>query len=117
MNLLKVFFFKLYLFYENHFPIQRGKFVLSKILTSITGELNVKAQNGMWLRVIPSSPMDRSYLSDHNISHSAILNEIDKLKEGDVFIDIGCNIGYFSFKASSCVGKRGLVYSFEPSSR
>ena len=37
------------------------------------------------------------------------------LKEGDIFIDIGSNIGLFSLIASRIVGDNGLVISFEPS--
>lgn len=37
------------------------------------------------------------------------------LNEGDVFIDIGANIGLFSLIASRIVGDNGLVISFEPS--
>lgn len=36
------------------------------------------------------------------------------LSEGDIFFDIGANIGYFTFLASSIVGEHGKVYSFEP---
>lgn len=36
------------------------------------------------------------------------------LKEGDIFVDVGANIGYFSLLASSIVGDNGKVYSFEP---
>ncbi len=39
---------------------------------------------------------------------------IDTLKEGDVFIDGGANIGFFSLLASSLVGETGSVHSFEP---
>lgn len=35
------------------------------------------------------------------------------LKEGDVFIDIGANIGLFTLNASKNVGKTGKVISFE----
>lgn len=37
------------------------------------------------------------------------------LNEGDIFIDIGTNIGLFSLLASKIVGERGLVICFEPS--
>src|SRR5690606_19004116 len=37
------------------------------------------------------------------------------LKEGDIFIDVGTNIGVFSLTASKIVGDRGLVICFEPS--
>jgi FkbM family methyltransferase len=36
------------------------------------------------------------------------------LREGDVFIDVGANIGYFSLLASKSVGLAGQVLAFEP---
>jgi len=36
------------------------------------------------------------------------------LRSGDVFVDIGANIGYFTTLASRLVGPRGRVVSFEP---
>ncbi|WP_299794125.1 FkbM family methyltransferase [uncultured Marivita sp.] len=38
----------------------------------------------------------------------------DTLKQGDTFVDVGANIGYFSLLASSIVGSTGRVYSIEP---
>ena len=43
--------------------------------------------------------------------NEAILNF---LKEGDVFIDVGANIGYYSILAGKIVGERGRVISVEP---
>jgi len=36
------------------------------------------------------------------------------LRPGDVFIDVGANIGYISAQALSLVGKKGQVHAFEP---
>jgi len=36
------------------------------------------------------------------------------LRPGDIFVDVGANIGIFSLIASELVGKKGLVYAFEP---
>ena len=36
------------------------------------------------------------------------------LKKNENVIDIGANIGRYSFELSSIVGKNGTVYSFEP---
>jgi FkbM family methyltransferase len=36
------------------------------------------------------------------------------LKKGDIFIDIGANVGYLSAIAMGLVGKSGEVHSFEP---
>lgn len=39
------------------------------------------------------------------------------LKEGDVSIDIGANIGFYTLLSSVLVGKAGKVYAFEPTPR
>jgi FkbM family methyltransferase len=39
---------------------------------------------------------------------------VDVLKLGDVFLDLGANIGYFSLLAASIVRESGKVISFEP---
>lgn len=39
----------------------------------------------------------------------------NRLKEGDIFVDIGANIGYFSLLASTLVGKSGKVIAIEAS--
>ena len=36
------------------------------------------------------------------------------LRPGDVFVDVGANIGYFSILAASIVGSQGAVFAFEP---
>jgi FkbM family methyltransferase len=36
------------------------------------------------------------------------------VKAGDVVLDLGANIGYFTLLAASLVGERGRVYAFEP---
>lgn len=38
----------------------------------------------------------------------------DKLKLGDVFYDIGANVGFFTVIAAKLVGEKGFVYAFEP---
>jgi FkbM family methyltransferase len=39
----------------------------------------------------------------------------NSLRAGNVFVDAGCNIGYYSLISSSIVGITGIVYSFDPS--
>jgi FkbM family methyltransferase len=39
------------------------------------------------------------------------------LGPGDVFVDVGANIGYYSVIAGAAVGHSGTVYAFEPSAR
>jgi FkbM family methyltransferase len=40
-----------------------------------------------------------------------------EIADGDVFYDIGANVGYYSILASRSVGKDGLVAAFEPLER
>ena len=64
--------------------------------------------------------MDAHYFDPRSASSSdsAILAaEIGRLKEGDLFIDIGANIGYYALLAARQVGATGLVLAFEPSPR
>lgn len=39
------------------------------------------------------------------------------LKEGDIFLDIGAHVGYYSSLGSRLVGEKGQVHSFEPTPR
>jgi len=39
---------------------------------------------------------------------------LNLLRPGDVFVDAGANIGYFTLLAASRVGPRGQVFAFEP---
>ncbi len=49
------------------------------------------------------------------IYQSDVLKAMKKnLNQGDIFIDVGANIGYMSALGASLVGKRGEVHSFEP---
>ena len=36
------------------------------------------------------------------------------LRKGDVFVDVGANVGYFSAVGAACVGTGGQVHCFEP---
>ena len=64
---------------------------------------------------------------DRNLSKSEIVEKQAKsyeiaivsamksiLKPGDIFIDVGSNIGYLSIVGAALVGKKGEVHSFEP---
>lgn len=42
---------------------------------------------------------------------------IEKLRPGDIFVDIGAHVGYYTILASLLVGAEGRVVSFEPTPR
>jgi FkbM family methyltransferase len=59
-----------------------------------------------------------SYIREHHIwepDETTLIKNI--LKPGQVFVDIGANIGYFSVLAASIVGSNGQIYAFEPEPR
>lgn len=46
---------------------------------------------------------------EHNLTNYTT----DRLRNGDVYVDIGANVGYYSLLASKLVGKDGMVISVE----
>lgn len=51
-----------------------------------------------------------------SLVHEKATTELFKkiVKEGDVVVDLGANIGYFTLLAAKLVGQKGKVYAFEP---
>jgi len=107
-----------YILYCQNTPNHRGRQRLAKILDWLFGSFTVKSSLGQLLEVYLSSSMDLSFITKNGIkSHERITEIIKELKEGDVFIDIGANIGFFSLFAAGVVGQSGRVLSYEPSPR
>ena len=99
-------------------PNHRGRHWLARNLDGLFTSFRVKTQSDLILDIFLSSSMDLSYFNaNENESHSKVLDIIENLAEGDVFIDIGANIGFFSLLASKKIGESGRVYCFEPSPR
>ena len=59
----------------------------------------------------------RSYAVNrvHEESTTSLFRKI--VKEGNVVIDLGANIGYFTLLSARLVGSKGKVYAFEPETR
>ena len=58
-------------------------------------------------------PQNRDYISGS--SEIPVQKELARLlRPGDVFYDVGANVGFFSLIAARLVGSAGCVYSFEP---
>lgn len=51
-------------------------------------------------------------MDSYEIENTNIMKKL--LSPGDIFLDLGANVGWFSMLASSIVGEAGHVYSFEP---
>jgi len=71
--------------------------------------------DGYDMYVPANDPHVGNPIASNGIYEPHITNFVrNNLGEGDVFFDIGANIGYFTFLAASIVGESGKVYSFEP---
>jgi FkbM family methyltransferase len=66
---------------------------------------------GLWIEVFPRT--GHYYLTSGAELHTQSVL-IQRLRSGDVFYDLGANIGLFSLLAARCVGNSGKVFSFEP---
>jgi FkbM family methyltransferase len=78
------------------------------------GPFTMKTREGVRLRSYAASHMDAMLLDD---DRSLMTEELAKLEPGDLFIDVGANIGLYSILAARKVGSTGRVLAFEPSSR
>jgi FkbM family methyltransferase len=75
------------------------------IQTSDNFLINVNKTDGISWRIY--------FTGFHERNIGALIKE--NLTEGDVFVDVGANIGYFTIMAAKAVGQRGRVISFEAS--
>lgn len=85
---------------------EKGIFENNCVVTTTDGfDLHVNKTDGISWRI---------YFTGY---HERTVGQVikDTLKEGDYFVDVGANIGYFSIMASRCVGTTGKVIAFEAS--
>src|SRR5262245_50879315 len=76
-------------------------------------QVEVKIQEGVRILLYPDSHISQFiYCEDYEIPEREFLKLF--LKPGDIFVDIGANIGLFTILAGRYVGAEGAVYAFEP---
>lgn len=94
-----------------------------KLLDFQYWSLRVRSKDGYLLREIQGSQMLLD-LNDYGISKDLTFNDIrediathmmhEVLKDGDVVVDVGANIGYYALMEAKLVGDEGAVYAIEP---
>lgn len=78
--------------------------------------IETKIQPSVRMRLYLDSELSqRIYCKDFEWQERQFLNEF--LRSGDVFVDVGANIGLFTLIAANIVGNTGHVYAFEPCSK
>ena len=69
------------------------------------------------IRIVPREQISRALYVSGTYEPNALVVLRSLLREGDIFVDVGANVGVFSLVASGWVGPAGHVIAFEPSSR
>jgi len=71
-------------------------------------------QPGLWMRLNISDLIQETILLEDNWDPILTGFLQENLSDGNVFIDVGANIGYFTLIAAKCVGPGGMVLAIEP---
>ena len=95
-------------------PIQSAMLRLApKLVPPPTSETVATLENGLALRVPPRYPSARTYaIGKYEPEVTDLVRTT--LSQGDIFVDVGANVGYFTLVASTLVGETGHIFSFEP---
>lgn len=101
---------------EWHEHIKRRRIAWWQKRGGKNGAFIFKLQTGVKMHLYFDSRLSQEiYCNDFEWKERQFLNTY--LREGDIFVDIGANIGLFTIIASYRVGESGQVYSFEPCSK
>src|SRR5207248_9293259 len=109
---------KLARIYTFNSPLQKGKirlcdFVL-KLSRRLPREITVKTSDGCKLIIYTSNDSYKYvyFVGEYEGAISRILKKV--INPGDICLDIGANIGWYTTLFQKLVGNKGQVHSFEP---
>lgn len=107
--------------YFRYFPIRKGKALVWKKIVMrrlLRRPLTLTATSAFGARFGVQFPdMVQVYLYFVGVWEPVITRYVlDRLQEGDIFIDVGANVGYYTLLASSRVGPTGKVFAIEAAS-
>ena len=70
---------------------------------------------GIEVSLLARTPLELRCIEATWFSEQEMLSAVlSKLKSGDVFLDVGSNLGMITVFAARAVGSRGMVFAFEP---
>ncbi len=114
MKALKAALAKSALAYIRHMPVERGKVRLARALHPFTANAPVRSVYGPLLSVdLRDTTLWHSLFGNYD----SVRDVLAHLNEGDIFIDVGANIGLYTILAAQQVGPSGMVIALEPSRR
>jgi FkbM family methyltransferase len=98
--------------YLRFVPFRRGKWWLRR---RAAGWLVARLDTGPWIRVSGVSDFEWRTLEGHEAAEdrtAALFGRL--LRPGEVVLDVGANVGYYSLSAAARVGPGRRVFAFEP---
>jgi len=104
--------------YARRFPIELGKWriaeFLRKRLARNSFQRVIQVRDGIQMELDTSDFLQREIFISGDFEPNVRREILSILKPGDLFLDIGANVGFFSLLAAKAVGPEGKVYAFEP---
>ena len=89
--------------------IRKANFAIEKFLKGKKEDVIMK--RGLTIHLDPRQSLAEPFTAYEPQSTEALEKY---LRPGDVFVDVGASIGWFTLIAAKAVGKSGKVYAFEP---
>ncbi|MGI8787279.1 MAG: FkbM family methyltransferase [Pyrinomonadaceae bacterium] len=105
-------------FYTFHSPFRKGKYRLASLAANFAGEtpeeILTETFDGRKLLVNPApfSYQTVYFLGEYERAVTEVISKV--VREGDVCLDIGANIGWYTTLLQKKVGANGSVHAFEP---
>jgi FkbM family methyltransferase len=110
-SVLKLFF-KIKVFEHHFFGVHNRLIKPFNLFEGVTKTIRFKKDLVLDLEIKDWIPQQLYFLGKYEEKELRFLE--NSLRAGDVFVDIGANIGLFSLVASGFVKEAGKVYAFEP---
>ena len=109
---------KAWRFYKSVAPIEWGQWRVERALywalENSRGVRRIRTHDGFLMDLDLADFLQRHIYVTGTWEPATAAALTARLKPGDVFIDIGANVGYFSLLAAQIVGTEGRVLAFEP---
>jgi len=93
--------------------IKPARIIIKRLESKIKSDFTIV--NGFKMYLDPADTFNLSINDSYGDFETELMK--NQIKEGDIVIDVGANIGYFTLLFSKLVGETGKVFAFEPESR
>ncbi len=105
--------------WRRFWPLKYGKDIPERLIgrairMGVLHPIWLEFESGLWMKCDIREMHQGTLISEGPWEPVTTQYILASLKEGQVFLDIGANAGYFTLLASRCVGQQGSVVAVEP---